>query len=173
MKINITKDEVIDYIRLNRDVIKFVALFISFCTVFYLIYYHFMDRFVFLEDITASLLGFSLRIFGLNVIVNGNIVILDGLVLEIIDECTAIFGSIIYISCILAYPADVKKKIIGIVLGIPCLYAINMARLVVLAFVGVFSNPEIFKFVHNYLWQTIFIVFVIILWLIWVDRVVK
>jgi exosortase/archaeosortase family protein len=48
-----------------------------------------------------------------------------------------------------------------------------MARLVVLAFVGVFSNPEIFKFVHNYLWQTIFIVFVIILWLIWVDRVVK
>ena len=172
MKINITKDEVMDYIHLNKDVIKFIALFISFCTVFYLIYYHFMDRFVFLENITASLLGFSLRIFGLNVIVNGNIVILDGLVLEIIDECTAMFGSIVYVSCILAYPADSRKKIIGIALGIPCLYMINMVRLVIISFVGLL-RPDIFEYVHTYLWQTIFIVFVIILWLIWVDRVVK
>ena len=172
MKINITKDDVLNYIRLNKDVIKFVGLFITFCTVFYLVYYHFMDRFAFLEDITASLLGFSLRIFGLNVIVNGNNVLLDGLALKIIDECTAMFGSIVYASCILAYPADIKKKIMGIALGIPCLYAINMIRLVVLSFVGL-SHPEMFEYVHTYLWQTIFIVFVIVIWLIWVDRVVK
>ncbi|MEA1907976.1 MAG: exosortase H [Euryarchaeota archaeon] len=172
MKINITKDDLIDYINSNKDVIKFVALFISSCTVFYLLYYHFIDYFAFLENITASLLGFLLRIFGVDAVVTGNTVAMDRLSLRIIDECTAMFGSIVYISCVLAYPTDLKKKIIGIVLGIPCLYAINMVRLVVLAFVGL-SIPEIFEFVHTYLWQTIFIVFVIVIWLIWVDRVVK
>ena len=172
MKTNITKDDVIDYIHLNKDVIKFVALFIAFCSIFYLIYYHFMDRFVFLENVTASLLGFSLRIFGLDVIVNGNDVVFDGFALKIIEECTAMFGSIVYASCTLAYPADIRKKIIGIAFGIPCLYIINMVRLVVIAFVGLLS-PEMFDYVHTYLWQTIFIVFVIIIWLIWVDRVAK
>ena len=172
MKVNITKDDVIDYIHLNKDAMKFVILFIAFCSIFYLIYYHFIDHFAFLENVTASLLGFSLRIFGMDVIVNGNTVILDGFALKIIDECTAMFGSIVYVSCTLAYPADIGKKIIGIALGIPCLYAINMVRLVVIAFVGL-SNPEMFEYVHTYLWQTIFIVFVIIIWLIWVDRVAK
>ncbi|HIE32008.1 MAG TPA: exosortase H [Methanosarcinales archaeon] len=147
-------------------------LFISFCTIFYLFYYHFMEYFAFLENITASVLGFLLRIFGLEVTVTGNTLTLDGLSLRIIDECTAMFGSIVYVSCVLAYPTDLKKKGIGIVFGIPCLYVINIVRLVVLAFVGI-SNPGIFEFVHTYLWQTIFIVFVIVVWLIWVDRVVK
>jgi len=172
MKTNLTKDDIFDYINLNKDVIKFIALFITFCTVFYLIFYNFMDRFAFLENITASLLGFLLRIFGMTAIADGNTVVLDGFALKVIDECTAIFGSIVYVSCVLAYPADIKKKIIGITFGIPCLYAINMVRLIVLAFVGL-SNPGIFEFVHTYLWQTIFIAFVIIIWLIWVDRVVK
>ena len=172
MKINITKDDLIDYINSNKDVIRFVALFISSCTVFYLLYYYFIDYFAFLENITAFILGFLLRIFGVDAAVTGNTVVMDRLSLRIIDECTAMFGSIVYLSCVLAYPTDPKKKLIGIVLGIPCLYAINMVRLIVLAFVGL-SSPEIFEFVHTYLWQTIFIVFVIVIWLIWVDRVVK
>ena len=173
MKINITKDDLIDYINSNKDVIKFITLFVSSCSVFYLFYYHFMDYFAFLENITASILGFLLNIFGVDATVTGDTVTMDRLSLRIIDECTAMFGSIVYISCVLAYPTDLKKKTIGIALGIPCLYAINMVRLVVLAFVGLFSSPEIFEFVHTYLWQTIFIVFVIVIWLIWVDRVVK
>ena len=172
MKAEITKNDLIDYINSNKDVIRFIALFVSFCTVFYLFYYYFMDYFAFLENITASLLGFLLRIFGVDAAVTGNTVVMDRLSLRIIDECTAMFGSIVYLSCVLAYPADIQKKVIGIVLGIPCLYAINMVRLVILAFVGV-SSPGIFEFVHTYLWQTIFIVFVILIWLIWVDKVVK
>ncbi len=173
MKKGIAKDDLITYINQNKEVIQFIALFITFCTAFYLIYYQFMDRITFLENITASILGFLLRIFGMVVVVVGNTVTIVGhFTLRFIDECTAMFGSIVYLSCVLAYPADAKKKVIGIVLGIPCLYAINMVRLVILAFVGV-SSPGIFEFVHTYLWQTIFIVFVILIWLVWVDKVVK
>jgi archaeosortase B (VPXXXP-CTERM-specific) len=131
-----------------------------------------MDYFAFLNSITASILGFLLRIFGVDATVTGDLVMMDPSPFRIIDECTAMFGSIVYISCVLAYPTDPKKKIVGIALGIPCLYAINMVRLIVLAFVSIFS-PDMFEFVHTYLWQTIFIIFVIVIWLIWVDRVVK
>jgi len=162
----------IDYINLNKDAIKFIVSFIALCTFFYLLYYYFMDRFAFLENMTASLLGFLLHILGVSNVASGNNVIMEGLSLKIIDECTAMFGSIVYVSCVLAYPTDVKKKLTGIALGIPSLYAINMVRLVVLAFVGLWY-PEIFDYVHTYLWQTIFIVFVIAIWLVWVDRVVK
>ncbi len=172
MRSAITKDDLIDYINLNKDAIKFIVSFIALCTFFYLLYYYFMDRFAFLEDMTASLLGFLLHILGVSNVASGNNVIMDGLSLKIIDECTAMFGSIVYVSCVLAYPTDVKKKLTGIALGIPSLYAINMVRLVVLAFVGLWY-PETFDYVHTYLWQTIFIVFVIAIWLIWVDRVVK
>ena len=173
MKADVTKDDFMKLINQNKEIIQFIALFVTFCTVFYLLYYHFMDRFAFLEDITASILGFLLRLFGMNLVVSGNTVSIVGCIpLRIIDECTAMFGSIVYLSCVLAYPADVKKKVIGIILGIPCLYAINMVRLVILAFVLV-SSPGIFEFVHTYLWQTVFIVFVIVIWLVWVDKVVK
>ena len=173
MKTDVTKDDLMKLINQNKEVIQFIAMFVTFCTVFYLLYYHFMDRFAFLENVTASILGFFLRIFGMDVVVDRNTITIVGhITLRIIDECTAMFGSIIYLSCVLAYPAEIKKKVIGIVLGIPCLYAINMVRLVILAFVGIL-NPGIFEFVHTYLWQTIFIVFVIVIWLIWVDRVVK
>ncbi len=173
MKADVIKDDLTKLINQNKEVIQFIALFISLCTVFYLLYYYFMDRFTFLENITAYLLGFLLRIFGMDTIVSGNDVTIVGhITLRIIDECTAVFGSIVYLSCVLAYPADTRKKVIGIALGIPCLYVVNMVRLVILAFVGV-SNPRIFEFVHTYLWQTIFIVFVIVIWLVWVDKVVK
>jgi len=173
MKADATKDDLMKLINQNKEVIQFIALFITFCIVFYLPYYHFMDRFAFLGNITASVLGFLLRIFGMNILVDGNTVEIVGHIrLQIVDECTAMFGSIVYVSCVLAYPADVKKKVIGIFLGIPCLYAINMVRLVILAFIGVLI-PGIFEFVHTYLWQTIFIVFVILIWLVWVDKVVK
>jgi archaeosortase B (VPXXXP-CTERM-specific) len=173
MKADATKDDLLKLVNRNKEVIQFIALFITFCIVFYLPYYYFMDRFAFLGNITAAILGFLLRIFGMDIVVSGNDVTIAGhITLNIVDECTAMFGSIVYISCVLAYPADAKKKAIGIVLGIPCLYLINMVRLVILAFVVVL-NPGIFEFVHTYLWQTIFIVFVIVIWLVWVDKVVK
>ncbi|MEA1895538.1 MAG: archaeosortase/exosortase family protein [Euryarchaeota archaeon] len=173
MKADVTKDDLMKLINQNKEVIQFIVLLITFCTVFYILYYHFMDRFAFLENITAYLLGFLLRIFGMDILVDGNTVTIVGHIpLKIIDECTAMFGSIVYLSCVLAYPADIQKKIVGIFLGIPCLYAINMVRLVILAFVLVLS-PSTFEFVHTYLWQTIFIIFVILIWLVWVDKVVK
>ena len=41
-------------------------------------------------------------------------------------------------------------------------------------FIGAFvKNREIFHFAHIYVWQTIFILFVVCIWLLWIEKVVK
>jgi len=149
----------------NKEIARFIILFVFFSIFFYLLYYLFMDALSFTKDITAAILGFLLSPFG-ETVVNGANLSFNSLALEIIDECTAIFPAIVYCSCILAYPTTLKKKGIGIAFGIPSLYAINIFRLVILAFVGV-SYPEMFEFVHVYLWQASFIIFVVVVFLLW------
>lgn len=162
--------------RENREAITYVTLFLALCLLFYLLYYAllvsgsvFMVR---LREFTASLLGSIFSTAGADVEVNGALVSINGFGLEIIDECTAVFASIVYCACILAYPTTLRKKGVGVAVGIPALYAINILRLVILAQVGL-MRPALFEFVHVYLWQTSFIIFVVVIFLLWLRIVVK
>ncbi len=154
----------------NKDTMKYVVLFLSFCFVFYLIYYFLTVGesavMIQLRNITAVIVGAVLSLGGMDVAVDGAALSVDGFGLEIIDECTAVFSSIVYASCILAYPTTLKNKCLGIIFGIPCLYAINILRLTILAFIGIFY-PGMFEFVHVYLWQASFIIFVVVVFLLW------
>ena len=161
----------------NKEAIRYIALFISFCFVFYLIYY--LDLtvrgsmvMVHLRNVTALILGSIFSLAGAEVVVKGAMVSINGFGLEIIDECTAVFSSIVYCSCVLAYPTTLKNKGLGIAFGVPSLYAINVLRLIVLALVGS-AYPGMFEFVHVYLWQASFIIFVVVVFLLWLRLVVK
>ena len=156
----------------NREAIHYVVLFLVLCFVFYLFYYSLTVRgsLVPLKSFTASMLGSLFSLVGKTVTVKGAIVSINGFGIEIIDECTAVFSSIVYCACILAYPTTLKNKGIGLAFGIPLLFAINILRLAVLTLVGL-SAPHLFEFVHVYLWQASFIIFVVILFLIWLKLV--
>jgi archaeosortase B (VPXXXP-CTERM-specific) len=162
--------------RENREAIKYVAFFLTLCLFFYLLYYSllvsgslFMVR---LRELTARVLAALFSAAGAEVVVNGALVSIDGFGLEIIDECTAVYSSIVYGACILAYPTTLRKKGMGIAFGIPALYAINILRLVILAQVGL-NHPALFEFVHVYLWQASFIIFIVVIFLLWLRFVVK
>ena len=90
----------------------------------------------------------------------------------IIDECTGIYELIVYLACVLAYFTTPKKKFVGIAIGIPIILGINMVRLVFLAFIGVWF-PDIFDYVHYYIWQVTLILLVALTVLIWFEKVVK
>ncbi len=95
-------------------------------------------------------------------------------VFAIAPECGAVEVFALYISGILAFPAVLNKKWKGILLGVPILYALNVTRLAVLGLLGMwYRNPEFFTFVHEYLWQGLYIVFVASLWLAWVETCEK
>ena len=156
--------------RENKETLKYVSLFLSFSIAFYLLYYYLAVRgstaLAHVNNITASILGALFSIGGASVVVNGAVVTINGFGLEIIDECTAIFSSIVYSACVLAYPTTLKNKGLGIAFGVPSLYAINIFRLCVLVLVGIY-HPNMFEFVHVYLWQASFIIFVVVIFLLW------
>jgi len=156
--------------RENKEALKYVALFLVFCVAFYLVYYSLTISgstiMILLKSITAHILGAIFSLVGADVVVQGEEVTINGFPMQIIDECTAVFSSIVYCACVLAYPTTLKNKGIGIAFGVPSLYAINILRLVVLTLVGI-SAPDMFEFVHVYLWQASFIIFVVVLFLLW------
>ncbi len=152
--------------------IRFVFVFLTLIILFFILYYHFLDFFAFLKADIANALSFILFMIGIPSIVQGDNVLLGNFSLIINEECTAVYASLIYISCVLAYPTSLKKRLIGIGFGIPIIQSINLARLVVLSLTGLYY-PGIFEFVHAYVWQSIFIIFIIVIWLLWLERFVK
>lgn len=165
---------VVERVSENKDAIRYVMFFLSLCIAFYLVYYFLtiQGSLSLLKNITAFILGAIFSFVGAHVVVNGAALSINGFGLEIIDECTAVFASIVYCSSVLAYPTTLRNKGLGVLLGVPSLYAINILRLSVLALIGIFQ-PNLFEFVHVYLWQASFIIFVVVLFLLWLKLVEK
>ena len=158
--------------RAIRPEIKFVSVFLILTVAFYLVYYNTLEYFAVLKAVVATVLSSILNLLGIKAIVQGEDILLGSFSLSIVEECTALFASLIYVSCVLAYPADLKSQLIGIGFGIPVIQAVNIIRLVVLSITGLYY-PGIFEFVHTYIWQSIFIIFLISVWLVWLERFVK
>jgi len=60
------------------------------------------------------------------------------------------------------------------VVGLPIMYGVNIFRLSCLAVIGAINNGGVwFDFSHLYVWQAIYIVFVVAVWLAWVEYVVR
>ncbi|MCI0432690.1 MAG: exosortase H [Gemmatimonadetes bacterium] len=103
---------------------------------------------------------------------SGNLMQLGSFHVVIIEECTGIFEVLIFLSAVLAYPTGWVDKLIGIGLGVPILYAFNIARILVLLWVGRFHS-ELFDFMHIYFWQATLILMITSVWLLWILKVVR
>ena len=80
----------------------------------------------------------------------------------------------IFVASVLAFPCLWRRRLYGLLFGIPILYAVNVGRLTCLAIIGAYdSSGEIFDFVHNYVWQGIYVIFVVVVWLLWVELFVR
>lgn len=92
----------------------------------------------------------------------------------VIPECGAIEVMSIFFAAVLAFPAPWWKRLIGILVGVPVMYAVNIFRLSCLAVIGALDQGgPWFNFAHEYVWQTVYIVFVVMGWLAWVEYVVR
>ena len=155
----------------HKEALKTVSLFLILCFTLNFAYFKIAGEQIIPREITASLVALFLNLFGLNAEVNGTFVLMKGSSIDVIGECTGIFSIIVYCSVIFAYPTGLKEKVIGMI-GIPILYGITLIRLISTALVGAFI-PSLLDFFHTYLWQVFLIVFVVLLFLIWRDKVVE
>ncbi len=88
--------------------------------------------------------------------------------LQIIPDCTGIYPFIIIVGFILAYPAKLKNKLLGILFGGVLSLVVNYARLVTLIIVAE-KSYDAFQYMHIFIWQTTFIILVIFYFLWWIN----
>jgi exosortase H (IPTLxxWG-CTERM-specific) len=104
--------------------------------------------------------------------IEGKQVWLGGFSVRIIEECTGIFEALIFAAAVLAYPTSWARRAIGIGLGVPLLYLINLLRILALLAVGR-ARPDLFEFMHLYFWQATLILMITSVWLLWIFAVVR
>lgn len=94
---------------------------------------------------------------------------------SLVPDCGALPSMSIFIAALIAFPASIRKRLLGLLIGVPILYVINLARLICLAAIGAYwkQNPEVFEFAHQYVWQAIYVLIVVGVWLLWVELIVK
>lgn len=99
-----------------------------------------------------------------------NLITVNGLTLNINHECTGVFVLFVLASFVGAYPARVRAKVVGIVLGVSLLSLINIIRIATLVRVVEFY-PGLFTYFHEYVWQGAFLMLVTLYAVTWVEWV--
>lgn len=125
-----------------------------------------------LVSATARIVYEILRLAGAEASRDGNLVRLGSFAVRIIEECTGIYEAIIFLAAVLAFPTGIGRKLVGIALGVPMLYAFNVARILALLAAGQ-QRAELFGFLHVYFWQATLILMILSTWLLWVVFVVR
>lgn len=121
---------------------------------------------------TAQLVSSILNATGIPNTVEYNIIHLRNDTWNVTSECTAVNAVFLFVSFIVAYSSTFRSKGLGLATGIPLILAVNILRLVVLGWVTEYW-PAHAHFFHDYIWETIFLFFIIALWFIWINSVVS
>lgn len=117
---------------------------------------------------TAHITLVLVRELGIDAVRDGAVLVHpDGFAYEIAYTCTGFLPVTTFIACVLAYPAKWHAKRVGIAVGVPLLWMVNLVRLVHLFYLGVYI-PEAFVVAHEVVWEWLLAVIFIALWLGWI-----
>lgn len=139
----------------------FVIYAVLQTTAWYLAFTGYFDS---LLEAMASLTGACSNVTGVPATVAGNEIFLATRILRIDLDCTGISLMLIYTALVLAYPLSIKRKLIGLAIGLPVIAVANLIRLTVVAQLSGPLGDKAFLFVHDYLFKVLMMGVVIVLW---------
>jgi exosortase H (IPTLxxWG-CTERM-specific) len=90
----------------------------------------------------------------------------DGFAVSIEAGCNGIEATIVLIAAVLAYPAGWRERLIAIGVGFVAIQALNIVRIISLFYLGSW-NFDLFSWVHLYLWPTLIMLDVLIVFVIY------
>ncbi len=116
---------------------------------------------------TAEATALALGWLGIDVVREATVVYQPGgFAYEVYYRCTGFLPAAFLTTVILASPVGGRRKLIGLVLGLPLLGVLNLARLVHLFVLGA-SRPELFGLAHGVVWEGAMVLAVFGLWWVW------
>ena len=114
----------------------------------------------------AYMAGFALGMLGVPASLDGAVINADGFLAVVAAECTAIEFILVFGAAVIVWPVSLKSRIRALLLGVPTLCALNLARVITLLLIGI-DYPERFDTAHFAVWQTAMAVAALAIWLLW------
>jgi exosortase H (IPTLxxWG-CTERM-specific) len=120
-------------------------------------------------DTIAAISADLVKVFDPDVIAEGNVLqsAHNGFAVAIEAGCNGVEASIVLVAAMLAFPAPWPRKCIGLAVGILAVQGLNIIRVISLFYLGQWSL-DVFDFAHQYVWQALIMLDVLIVWLLWV-----
>lgn len=124
---------------------------------------------------TGALATFSARLitfFDSGVVAYDNVILSQrsGFGVSILPGCNGVEACVVLIAAVTAYPATVRDKLFGILAGCLAVQALNVLRVISLFYLGQW-NREVFDWAHRYIWGTLIMLDVMVVWLLWVRSI--
>jgi exosortase/archaeosortase family protein len=124
-----------------------------------------------LTYLTTQLTFHIIHLFYKQITLNGYH-ILGGINMEIIYECTGIYGIIVFSSAVLSTWFISWEKCKAILLVVPQIYILNLIRLVTIFLISQ-KNPKLFDIMHTFFWQLFLLFFVVYFFYAWLQTMLK
>lgn len=123
-------------------------------------------------NMLATISTFIVTLFDPNVVASGNVMRdnVNGFAVAIEAGCNGVEAAIVLVAAMLAFPAPWRYRILGIGIGIAAVQLLNIVRVISLFYIGQWDFA-VFEWAHQYVWQALIMLDVLIVWLIWVRRV--
>lgn len=117
----------------------------------------------------ARVSGAALDLLGQDVRMDGTIIQSPRFAVNIRNGCNGVETMLIFLAAVLAFPAPWKARAVGLALGFLAIQAVNLVRVVALFLTGAYF-PKLFDTSHTVIWQTVVILFGVLLWIFWANR---
>lgn len=89
-----------------------------------------------------------------------------GFAVSIEAGCNGVEATIVLIAAVVAFPAPWIARVSAIVLGFLAVQALNIVRIISLFYLGDW-NSEVFEFVHKFVWPTLIMLDVLVVFILY------
>jgi exosortase H (IPTLxxWG-CTERM-specific) len=110
-----------------------------------------------------------LDLLGQPIRIEGTRVYGESFAVDIENGCNGIEALIIFLSATLSFPAPWPARLAGLAIGVIGIQIVNLVRVVALFLTGVYF-PSFFDSSHTVVWQTVVILFAVLLWIFWAQK---
>jgi exosortase H (IPTLxxWG-CTERM-specific) len=117
----------------------------------------------------AKVSGATLDLLGQDVRMQGTIIRGRRFAVNIRNGCNGVEAMLIFLAAVLAFPAPWRARLLGLVVGAVAIQVVNLIRVVALFLTGAYF-PSWFDASHTVVWQTVVILFSVLLWILWANR---
>ncbi len=124
---------------------------------------------------TSALASVSTAIvtfFDANVVAAGKVIrsTTNGFAVSIEAGCNGVEATLVLAAAMFAFPAPWRYRLLGLAVGFVAVQLLNIVRVISLFYLGQW-NLAVFEWAHQYAWQALIMLDVLVVWLIWVRRV--